>query len=248
VSPEVQRTVAPYLQIASAIRRDIMAGKLMPGDLVLSERDLSEVWKVSRMTASKALGSLRSAGLIHSEQGRGTFVSEVPEVTAADRYGRSVNPVGKSYGPNETSEIRSINIVVPPAEVASALNLDSTDLTIRRYRIISDSEQVTELTTAWFPASLEKSCPDLLKFERLPYGMLRYIKSMTGRVAEESCDVYVAAVLTDAELVDLGVTVPGPLASLQANHQILDTNGKPLVYIQAVYRPDYTLSQSVSLS
>ncbi|MGL5829905.1 MAG: GntR family transcriptional regulator, partial [Angustibacter sp.] len=110
-----------------------MAGKLVPGDPIPSERLLAESWSVSRMTASKALGSLRSEGLIVSIQGKGTFVTVVPQITAGDRYGRSINPLGKSYGPHETSEIRKIELKHPEPDIADFLRLKPGADAILRY-------------------------------------------------------------------------------------------------------------------
>ncbi|GEM_PF-3307921 len=67
---------APYLQVASAIRDDIRAGRLRPGDRLPTVVELTERYGVAKMTVQKAIGELRDEGLIVSWQGRGTFVRD----------------------------------------------------------------------------------------------------------------------------------------------------------------------------
>src|ERR687886_372612 len=64
-----------YHQIEQVLRRGIESGEMGPGHN-LSERELSERFGVSRMTARHSLRALRDDGLVYSERGRGTFVAE----------------------------------------------------------------------------------------------------------------------------------------------------------------------------
>lgn len=63
-----------YIQIADAIRRRILAGRLALGDAVPSETELRSEFGVARTTARRAVRVLRDEGLIHTAQGEGTFV------------------------------------------------------------------------------------------------------------------------------------------------------------------------------
>src|ERR1700722_639102 len=88
--PQTQQVLPKYLQIANAIRDEILAGKLSPGDEVTSERDLATDWRVARPTAARALGELRRLGLVDSVRGAGTFVAAPPLAhRAQERYQNS---------------------------------------------------------------------------------------------------------------------------------------------------------------
>jgi DNA-binding LacI/PurR family transcriptional regulator len=60
--------------VSGRIREQIGRGDLKPGDCVPSERELSRVLSVSRVTARNGLNQLVNAGLLRREPGRGYFV------------------------------------------------------------------------------------------------------------------------------------------------------------------------------
>lgn len=69
-----------YLQLESALRRQIGAGDLRPGDTIPSEAELGRLHRISRITVRAALESLVNDGLLERQAGRGTFVrSSTPD-------------------------------------------------------------------------------------------------------------------------------------------------------------------------
>jgi DNA-binding transcriptional regulator YhcF (GntR family) len=75
-STEVVTVTAPYLQIAEDIRARIARGELSPGDAVPSARQITREWGVAIATATKALATLRQAGLVRAVPGVGTLVAD----------------------------------------------------------------------------------------------------------------------------------------------------------------------------
>lgn len=69
----------PYQQVASALRAAIKTRKFQPGEKLPSHSELSDHYKVARMTVQQALRVLRDEGLIVSRQGSGVFVRERTE-------------------------------------------------------------------------------------------------------------------------------------------------------------------------
>ncbi len=65
-----------YSQAKEAIADYIDRAGLQPGDLLPSERELSEELEISRLTVRKALDSLIREGRIVRQPGKGTFVSQ----------------------------------------------------------------------------------------------------------------------------------------------------------------------------
>jgi DNA-binding GntR family transcriptional regulator len=69
------KTAQPlYLQIAHALKEDIVSGVYPVGSLLPTEADLSERFAVSRFTVREALRRLREDSLVSSRQGAGTTV------------------------------------------------------------------------------------------------------------------------------------------------------------------------------
>ncbi len=66
-------------QIADQIRESILAGDFSPGDKLPPERELAEMFGVSRPSVREALNILSSAGLVMSYQGGGTVVLSLVE-------------------------------------------------------------------------------------------------------------------------------------------------------------------------
>lgn len=64
-----------YYQLKEIMRQRIRTGEWQPGDLIPSERELSETYGLSRMTARQAITELVNEGALYREQGKGTFVS-----------------------------------------------------------------------------------------------------------------------------------------------------------------------------
>lgn len=68
-------TAPLYAQIRDAIREDVQSGEIKPGEKLLSENELAEMYGVSRMTIRQAISELINEGILYSRQGVGTFVS-----------------------------------------------------------------------------------------------------------------------------------------------------------------------------
>ncbi|MEU0845886.1 winged helix-turn-helix domain-containing protein [Streptomyces sp. NPDC005962] len=65
----------PYRLVADDLRRQILVGRLAPGDQVPPSRILQEDYGIADMTARSAVRVLRDEGLVRTEHGRGTFVA-----------------------------------------------------------------------------------------------------------------------------------------------------------------------------
>lgn len=68
--------VPPYKQLAGILRSKIESGELAPGQQLHSVVTLAADYEVAVPTARKAIGLLKSEGLIVGVAGYGTFVAE----------------------------------------------------------------------------------------------------------------------------------------------------------------------------
>lgn len=73
----VKRTKV-YAMVASQISRLIEAGRFKPGDRLPPERDLAEMFGVSRTSVRDAIRVLEMRGLVEPRHGEGTVVTQVP--------------------------------------------------------------------------------------------------------------------------------------------------------------------------
>ncbi len=64
-----------FEQVASSVRGDILAGRLVPGDRLPSAREVAEALDINLHTVLRAYQQLRDESLIDLRRGRGAMVS-----------------------------------------------------------------------------------------------------------------------------------------------------------------------------
>jgi len=139
------RKVPYYLQIRSHLASRIDTGELRPNAKLPSERALSGVFGITRMTARQALLQLEAEGLIHRLDRRGWFVSP-PRL----QYDPTLNI---SFTENVESQGRSPGTVLLSQEQTTASAWDFSHLgiaagepvfLIRRMRLIDKRPVLVE--------------------------------------------------------------------------------------------------------
>jgi GntR family transcriptional repressor for pyruvate dehydrogenase complex len=78
-------------EVVRYLENRILSGKLVPGDLLPSEREISADMDVSRSVVREAIGRLASLGLVRSVQGSGTRVEPPSGRPIAAGYRRLLN-------------------------------------------------------------------------------------------------------------------------------------------------------------
>lgn len=242
----VKRVAAPYAQIAQEIRDLIHSGRLRPGDMVPSARDLAARHGVSRATADKALAALRSEGLVVPRVGIGTVVADMPPTTQTgrDRFRRMLT-TGRATRAGERSEIVSAAVVEAPADVAEELQLQAGASVVRRERRFIDADGIVALSTSWLPGQLADAVPALLQTDRIPGGTVGAIREATGRQPATAVDTFIARLATDEEARVLGLEQPA--AVLVSRVRLLDEDGAPLEYGVDVSARPWAVGYDLSL-
>lgn len=65
-----------YLQIAEAIRGEILSGALEEGDQVMSTTQYATTYRINPATAAKAFAELVDEGVLYKRRGVGMFVAD----------------------------------------------------------------------------------------------------------------------------------------------------------------------------
>ncbi len=71
-----------YRQLVQQVRRDVMLGRLRPGDQLPSVKEVVDSLSVNPNTVVKAFSELEHQGLVVRRQGIGTFVAAYPSMTS----------------------------------------------------------------------------------------------------------------------------------------------------------------------
>lgn len=65
-----------YVQIAEAIRGEILSGALQEGEQVMSTTQYATTYRINPATAAKAFAELVDEGVLYKQRGVGMFVTE----------------------------------------------------------------------------------------------------------------------------------------------------------------------------
>jgi GntR family transcriptional regulator len=77
-----------YTQIVNQIQDQIMTGVLKPGDQLPTVRALAEELRVNFNTVARAYRLLDEARIISTQQGRGTYITEIPPPIVTEKLRR----------------------------------------------------------------------------------------------------------------------------------------------------------------
>src|SRR5689334_2749467 len=149
-----------YQQLNEALRGLVSSGEFKTGDRFLSEREVSERFGISRITANKALSNLVSEGLLEFRKGVGTFVrGSVIDYDMGTLVSFTVQAraAGKKPGTRvlafETSPARAAE-----TEVVAALRVGADEPLVRVERLRLASGVPVILERRWVVKAL---CPRL---------------------------------------------------------------------------------------
>lgn len=77
-----------YTQIVNQVQAQIAGGILQPGDQLPTVRALAEELRINFNTVARAYRILDEARIISTQQGRGTYITEIPPPKVTERLRR----------------------------------------------------------------------------------------------------------------------------------------------------------------
>ena len=221
-----------YVQIADSLLDRIESGRLLPGDRLPPERELSDGLGVNRLTLRRALRVLESRGMLIRRQGSGTFVADPKIERQAGRlisFTRGMERRGFAPG------ARIVRMDQRPVEASLAavlhLPLYAPVYDLLRLRLLND-----------VPAMLEhyvmsvRRFPDLSRFDlehRSMYEVMETEYGVSIRRARQSLEPVVASEF-EADLLDVS-----PGAPLMMERRLAyDHEDQPVEHGRDLYRGD----------
>jgi GntR family transcriptional regulator, frlABCD operon transcriptional regulator len=147
-----------YVQLIETIKQDINAGKYPIGIRLPTEKEMCDMYNVSRITIRRAIIELEREGIVQKQHGIGTFVNNNKKIkrdlVSVTGFSEFLVQTGKL--PN--TKIISTEILKASNWLAEILNIeiDQPILEIRRLHLIDDE-----------PIHLETSYYSLIKFPYL---------------------------------------------------------------------------------
>lgn len=221
-----------YAQIHQTLRGQIATGEFSPGAAIPSERELSEQFGVSRMTARQALRLLRSDGLAYRERGIGTFVAKRKvDVHTRNLVGFSEDM--RQRGLEPSTRLMKLTREAASQQTADVLGIDEGDEVFYLERLRLADETPMAFESNHISAAL---CPDLddhdLAGESL-YDLLERRYGIRLRRAEE---VLEAAGATRREAGLLSIKAGAPV--LVVHRVVYSGADRAIESVKTIYRSD----------
>jgi GntR family transcriptional regulator len=221
-----------YYQLKQYLIQEIKSGRLKPGDMVPSEREMSELYGISRMTVRQALQELVNEGILVREKGKGSFVAE-PKISQGLLKLTSFSEDMRNRGMEPGALVLSQQVVSADEKIAELLRIDENDqiLELRRVRYADDRPMAieqTHLSITRFPGIEEQNFSQISLYQWLEekYGINISHARQTIEVALPNRD--------EAEILGIPKTVPVILTE----RTTFDESGIPIEHAISIYRGD----------
>lgn len=137
-----------YFQLKELIMAEIKDGEYKSGDPIPTEKDLSEIFEISRTTVRQAITELVQEGWLYRIKSKGTFVSR-PKINQSfvQALGSFNDQIIKS-GRTPHTELLNFKVMTPPEHVAKELKLQEDDKVIYIHRKrCADNEPIVMVKT-----------------------------------------------------------------------------------------------------
>ncbi|HEY53784.1 MAG TPA: GntR family transcriptional regulator [Caldilineae bacterium] len=227
-----------YFQLKELMREKIASGEWKPGDMVPSERELSEQYKISRMTARQALGEMATEGLLRREQGRGTFVAE-PKIEHGLTRLTGFTEDMKARGLQPGALVIRLGLISPPLLAMRALQITPEEKIVLLERLRLAGEEPIALETS----HLHFSAVEQLLKEDFEDNSLYQILSERYQITPARAEQKIGADLCSHREQDLLKIREG--APVLRNKRItFDQWGRPFEYTESAYRADRYVFQA----
>lgn len=217
-----------YRRIQNSIRKRIETGKLRPGDVVESERELAKLHKVSLMTARHALAELAREGLVERRHGAGTFVAP-PKIHFNKLM--SYTEQMASRGLSARSKIVRLSSEESDPEIAARLSLPSSSALAVVQRVRQAGDEPFALETCYLSAD---EFPGLVS-SALERGSLFSTLEREYGITLAYADEEIDATDADQRTAEL-LSIPRGTSMLRIRQLIYSTKGTPAIYVVGLYR------------
>lgn len=159
-----------YRRLADDLRARILREEFSVGDSIPTEAELSRDYRASRITVRHALSMLEREGLLHREQGRGSFIRP-RAIAVGPRRLTSFSQELRERGQRHGSDLLAVDELEPPRDIPLDIAAGSRVVRIERLRKADDQALAHQVT--YLPAALGAGIADALREDGSLYAFLR---------------------------------------------------------------------------
>ncbi|MFF5987065.1 GntR family transcriptional regulator [Prauserella flavalba] len=237
-----------YEQLAAMFRERIDSREWPAGSQLPSERELCELFGVSRITVRHAIGIAEQAGLLDRVHGVGTFVAQPTMEQPLDRL-NSFEQTLAQRGLVASTVVHTAELTVSDLALSSILRLDATAPVAHLRLVGRGNDQGIVVYDSYFPPDVGEEMTTAAKRAEqagLPFSTLDLYRN-TERTKPDRLAQTFEAIVADRELGELlGVDEGWPILRVTS---VLSQEQRPVEYRTASYRGDrYKFAVDRSLS
>lgn len=217
--------IAQYKQIENDIFDKISTGYYKQNDMIPTELELSNTYKVSRVTVRRATDNLVAQGLLYRTPGVGTFVNHNPTTQKIATL-KSFNEEMKELGLTASTKVNNFSLQEADEKITRMLGISESEMVyyIERTRYANNEILVFEKTYMSV-----KNNPEL-SIKILEGSKYDYVENITGRKIDYSYH-QTSPILPTKKISDMfNITEQTPIIKI-ANTTYLD-DGSILDYTE----------------
>ncbi len=221
--------VPRYYQLREIMREHIRNGEWKPNDLIPSERELSEQYGISRMTARQAITDLVNEGLFYREQGKGTFVSN-RKITQQLIHLTGFTEDIRARGHQPSTKVLTAEMNSADQEIAEKLRIEvgMPVFCLRRLRLADGQPLAIERSQISF-----KGCERLMEEDLEQQSLYRVLETKFGTSLMEADQELEAGLASREEAQFLKIAVNS--AVLYIRRVTYVERNQPVEYASSVY-------------
>lgn len=226
--------IPAYYQLKEAIHTKIKDGEIQPGERLLSENQLSELFNVSRMTVRKATDQLVEEGLLLREHGKGTFIKKL-NYDKIERDLSELSSLTSDLGRSKYKIVTTVlkeEVVSASKEIAGRLDINAGDKVIKLARLRESDSQPIIWETSFIPF---KVCPRLIE-EDLSGSLFSILEEKYGLKISDA-NASIEAMLADeciAEMLQMGKNQP----VIKVEQVTYLSDGRTIQFVESFSRGD----------
>lgn len=184
-----------YYQVKSIIIDNIKNKVWTTNEKIPTERELCEIYKVSRITVRQALNELENEGYLYRKQGKGTFVTGqkfVQRLSKFYSFSEEIAEMGSVPG----TKIISFDIVLAEQMIAEKLNIMENEkiFAIRRLRLANNEPFGIEISYIVY-----KYAKNLTKDAVEKLGLYNSLRQQCGIGPNKAIETFEAVIVTNEE-------------------------------------------------
>ncbi|WP_415363971.1 putative transcriptional regulator of N-Acetylglucosamine utilization, GntR family [Mammaliicoccus lentus] len=218
-----------YQKIMKNIQDYIKNQGLEHGDVIPTEKALSEKYQVSRVTIRKAISRLIEKEILYSIKGSGTYVA-FPKFEHNLFKLQGFTEEMQPYHDSIKNKVIEFRLIKPNEEIQEILNLNKEEKVYNIKRIRKLNGEVLIIENAYIPFEL---FPDL-SVEAMTKSKYGYLKEK-GYVIKKRVEEFIPRLPSEDTMEIFNIKSNTPLLELRA-HSIL-SNDEIFEYSEVLYHP-----------